>query len=104
VIVFSNLFDLGGIGMLGSASFLLIYAAVNIGHLRLYKETGANLYVIWLAILGCLFSFAMLSYYLLIKSPVTLIVLAAVFALSFLIEFMYRKYTLRSLKVRPRIW
>lgn len=104
VIVFSNLFDLGGIGMLGSASFLLIYAAVNIGHLRLYKETGANLYIIWLAILGCLFSFAMLSYYLLIKSPVTLIVLAAVFALSFLIEFMYRKYTLRSLKVRPRVW
>lgn len=103
VIVFSNLLDLGGIGMLGSASFLLIYAAVNIGHLRLYKETGANLYIIWLAILGCLFSFAILSYYLLIRSPVTLIALAAVLTLSFLAELIYRKYTFRSLKVRGRI-
>lgn len=103
VIVFFNLLDLGGIGMLGSASFLLIYAAVNIGHLHLYKETGANLYIIWLAILGCLFSFAILSYYLLIRSPVTLIALAAVLTLSFLAELMYRKYTFRSLKVRGRI-
>ncbi len=104
VIVFSNLLDLGGIGMLGSASFLLIYAAVNVGHLHLYKETSANPYIIWLAILGCIFSFAVLSYYLLIRSPVTLVALAAVFALSFLAELAYRKYTLRTLKVRPRIW
>ncbi len=103
VIVFSNLLNIGGIGMLGSASFLLIYAVVNIGHLHLYKQTGAKLYIIWLAILGCLFSFAILSYYLLIQSPVTLIALAAIFILSFLAELLYRKHTFRSLKIRSKI-
>lgn len=101
VILFTNLFDLGGIAMLGSASFLLIYTAVNVGHLRLYKETGANPFIIWLSIIACLFSFVMLTYYLLNKSPVTLIFLIVVFILSFLSEWLYRKYKKnRVLKTR----
>ena len=35
-------FDLSGIAMMGSAAFLLVYAAVNAGHLRVLKQTGAN--------------------------------------------------------------
>ena len=103
VILISNLIDLGGIGMLGSASFLLIYAAVNIGHLNLYKETGANPYIIWLAIIGCIFSFVILSYYLVFHSPITLVLLAVVLVLSFLAEIMYRRHTFRSLKVRSKV-
>lgn len=100
VILFANLFDLGRIAMLGSASFLLIYAAVNIGHLRLYKETGANPVLIWLSILGCLSVFIVLVYYLLNHSILTLIVLGIILLLSFGIEFIYRRITYRSLKTR----
>jgi len=66
VILFTNIFDLAGIAMMGSAAFLIIYAAVNISHLYLYKETGAKLIMIWLSILGCLASFIVLFIYLLI--------------------------------------
>lgn len=100
VILFANLIDLSSIAMLGSASFLLIYAAVNIAHLRLYKKTGANFYIIWLSILGCLIAFIILAYYLLKHSFITLIVLIAVLISSFIGEWTYRKYTHRTIKVR----
>jgi hypothetical protein len=83
--------------MLGSASFLIIYCAVNFAHLRLYKDTGANPYIIWLSIFGCIFSFVILSYYEMKNSPKTLIVLVSVLVLSFLAEYIYRKYSSRNL-------
>jgi len=102
VILFANLFDLGGIAMLGSASFLLIYAAVNIGHLRLYKKTGANRYIILLAFIGCLSVFVILVYYLLKYSHQTLIALVIVLIFSFLGEGIYRGLSRRKLKVREK--
>ena len=42
VVVLTLAFDLSGIAMMGSAAFLLVYAAVNAGHLRVLKQTGAN--------------------------------------------------------------
>jgi amino acid transporter len=53
-------FDLSGIAMMGSAAFLLIYAAVNAGHLRVLKQTGANAIIVWLSLLTCLAMFAVL--------------------------------------------
>ncbi len=98
VIFFANLLDLSGIAMLGSASFLIIYCAVNFAHLRLYKETNANPYLIWLSIFGCVFSFVILTYYEIKNSPKTIIVLIGVLILSFLAEWIYRKYSSRTLK------
>ena len=75
VILFTNLFDLGGISMLGSASFLVIYGAANLAHLRLYKETGANPFLIWASIIGCLGSFLIIVIYESQHSPITLFIL-----------------------------
>ena len=100
VIFFSNLLALDKIAMLGSAAFLLIYAAVNIGHLRLRKETKANPIMIWLAIIGCIASFITLVYYLLQNSVTTLVVLAVVFMLAFLGEWIYRSISGRALATR----
>jgi len=100
VIIFANAIDLSGIAMVGSSIFLLIYMGVNIGHLKVYKETGANPKIIWLSILGCLFSFVILTYYIVIHSMITLIVLVTIFFLSFLAEYVYRGYTKRALKKR----
>lgn len=100
VILFINLLNLEGIALLGSAVFLCIYAAVNIAHLRLYRDTGANPLLIWISIAGCLIAFCILVYYEIVNSPLTVIVLGIVFLLSFGIEGGYRKYSQRSLKLR----
>ena len=41
-------FDLAGIAMMGGAAFLLIYAAVNAGHLKVLQATRANAVLVWL--------------------------------------------------------
>src|SRR4029079_19798318 len=63
VIVVTLAFDLSGTAMMGSAAFLLVYAAVNAGHLRVLKQTGASAIIVWLSLLTCLAMFAVLSVY-----------------------------------------
>ena len=92
--------NLSNIAMMGSAAFLLIYTGVNLAHLKLYKETGANKYIIYLAILGGLFSFSVLAYYEIFNSPITLIILCVVILFSFMFEWTYRKFSTRILKTR----
>lgn len=100
VVLFVNLLNLEGVALLSSASFLCIYAAVNIAHLRLYGETGANPFLIWTSIVGCLISLSFLVYYEIAHSPLTLILLGIVLLLSFGIEGGFRKYSQRLMKPR----
>ena len=100
VIIFANFLELDGITMLGSASFLLIYGAVNIGHLKLYKETGAKPIIIIASIISCIVFFGVLTYYELSNSPVTLLFLIFVVIGCFIFEWIYRKRTNRLIKTR----
>src|SRR5688572_5576572 len=75
VILITLLFDLSGIAMMGSAAFLLIYGAVNGGHLRVLKDTGANAIIVWLALLTCLAMFAILAVYTWREQPAALVAL-----------------------------
>ena len=100
VIIFANFLELDGIAMLGSASFLLIYGAVNIGHLKLYKETGANIILIIASIVSCIVFFSVLMYYVLNNSPITLFFLLFIVIGCFFFEWIYRKITKRSIKTR----
>jgi len=100
VILFVNLLNLEGVALLGSASFLIIYAAVNMAHLRLYRETGANPLLIWASLGGCLISLGLLISYEINNSPLTIIILGAVIFTSFCLEGGFRKYVQRLLKPR----
>ncbi len=102
VVIIVNLFRLEGVALMGSASFLLIYAAVSMAHLRLHRETGANPYLIWLSIIGCVASLGILIYYEIKSSPLTVVVLLMVFILSFMGEGSYRSYSQRLLKTRTK--
>ncbi len=62
-------FDLSGIAMMGSAAFLLVYAAVNAAHLRVLKQTGANATLVWLSLLTCLAMFGVLIVYTYRQQP-----------------------------------
>ena len=76
-------FDLSGIAMMGSAAFLLVYAAVNAGHLRVLKQTGANAIIVWLSLLTCLAMFGVLGVYTWQQQPAAIAALAIVAAASF---------------------
>ena len=101
VVVVTLLFDLSGIAMMGSAAFLLVYAAVNAGHLRVLGQTGANRLIVWLSLLTCLVMFAILSVYTYQQQPAALVALVLIAAASFAAEWGYRKWTGRTLKEHP---
>lgn len=100
VLLFANLFQLEGIAMLGSASFLVIYGVVNIAHLKLYRETGAKPILIWVSIVCCFASLGALFLYEIRISPMTLAAFGGLIALSFVIEIVYRKVSKRKLRTR----
>ena len=98
VVLVTLLFDLSGIAMMGSAAFLLVYAAVNAGHLRVLGQTGANRIVVWLSLLTCLVMFAILSVYTYEQQPAAIAALVIIALASFAAEWGYRQWTGRTLK------
>ncbi len=100
VILITLLFDLSGIAMMGSAAFLLVYAAVNAGHLRLLKETGANAVIVWMSLLTCLGMFAILSVYTWQQQPAAIVALVLIAAASFAAERLYRRWSGRTIRTQ----
>jgi amino acid transporter len=98
VVVLTLAFDLSGIAMMGSAAFLLIYAAVNAGHLRVLKQTGASAVIVWLSLITCLAMFAFLAVYTWQQQPAAMIALVIIAVASFAGEWAYRRWTGRTLK------
>ena len=98
VILVTLIFDLSGIAMMGSAAFLLIYAAVNAGHLNVLRATGASAVIVWLSLLTCLAMFAVLCVYTYQEQPAALAALVVIAAASFAAEWAYRRWTGRRLK------
>jgi amino acid transporter len=98
VVVVMLAFDLSGIAMMGSAAFLLIYAAVNAGHLRVLGQTGANAVIVWLSLITCLVMFVILSVYTWQQQPAAIVALVVIAAASFVAEFVYRRWTGRVIK------
>jgi len=83
--------------MLGSAAFLLIYAAVNVGHLKVRDQTGASAIVVWLSLLTCLAMFAILCVYTYQEQPRAIAALILIAAASFAAEWAYRRWTGRRI-------
>ncbi|KKG10825.1 amino acid transporter [Methanosarcina sp. 2.H.T.1A.15] len=100
VILCANFLKLEGIGMLASASILIIYVAVNASHLHLLKETGAKSYLIWASLLSSLIFFVVLTYYEFVHSKSTLGLLALTIVSCFAAEWVYRRYSGRVIKER----
>src|SRR6201990_1607621 len=90
-------FDLSGIAMMGSAAFLLIYAAVNAGHLKVLKATGASAVLVWLSLLSCVAMLAVLCVYIQQEQPRALAALVVIAAASFAAEWAYRRWTGRTI-------
>lgn len=98
-IVITLLFDLSSIAMMGSAAFLLVYATVNAGHLRVLKQTGANAAVVWMSLVTCLAMFGMLGWYTWQQQPAAIFALVGIAAASFVAEAIYRKASGRTIRL-----
>lgn len=97
-LVIANLMDLSSLSTMGSAGFLLIFAAVNAANAKLAKETGS---LRWVSLLGvglCLTALGCLLWQTIENAPAHLWVLVGMVGLSFLIEGSFRALTDRELR------
>jgi amino acid transporter len=86
----ANLFDLSSISTMGSAGFLIIFAAVNGANIVLADKTGSRRSISVAGVLLCLGALASLIRYTLKVSPSQIWILAAMLVLSFIVESIYR--------------
>jgi hypothetical protein len=89
-LLMANLFDLSSISTMGSAGFLLIFAAVNAANAVLAQQTGSRCWVSVLGVLLCLGALTSLVTYTLRHAPAHIGVLVAMLVLAFAVESAYR--------------
>jgi hypothetical protein len=85
--------------MMGSAGFLLIFAAVNGANAVLAAETGSRRWLPMLGIVLCLGALGSLIWEIGHRTPSHLWILLAMLVLAFLVEGAYRIVKKRPLKV-----
>ncbi|WP_423736912.1 APC family permease [Chitinophaga caseinilytica] len=101
IIALIMLFDLSVIASLGGMAMLLCYSAVNIGHLRVLKETKATPWIAWLAAIVSCGTVILVVIVDATGAPRHLLVTAIFLVFSFLAEWLIRLSTGR--KVKPNI-
>ncbi|QWE11081.1 APC family permease [Polynucleobacter sp. es-EL-1] len=90
VIALALMFPLNEVGQMASLAFLLVYAAITYGHIRVSQKTGANPKILWCAIAINLTLFTALMLNTIEHSPSSAIALVIALAGSFLIEGIAR--------------
>lgn len=96
VVCFILFFDLAGIAMMGSGAFLLVYAAVNAGHLRILKQTGAKGWIVAISLILCLVMFVILEVYTYRNAPEAVYTMIALLIGSFAAELVWQKLRKKS--------
>ena len=91
-------FPLDVVGKMASLAFLLVYAAITYGHIRVREKTGAKLWPLWAAIVINLSLFTTLFLNVLDTAPNSAISLLTALAGSFAIEATSRKFLRKKLK------
>jgi amino acid transporter len=99
-LILANTLDLTAIASLASILMLLVYLLVNIGHLRLFRETGARQVVIMLAALTCFGTLALFLYHVVSTAPRTVATLFVFIAAAFIAEFSLQKARHRMIRSR----
>ena len=91
-------FPLDVVGKMASLAFLLVYAAITYGHIRVRNQTGAKLWPLWAAIVINLSLFATLFLNVIETAPNSAIALAIALIGSFALEATSRKFLRKKLK------
>lgn len=96
-LLLANTTDLSDISTMGSAGFLLIFAAVNAANIKLASRTYSKRWISILGLIGCLAAFGALLWLTVRQDPSKLWVLAGMILFVFLIEFIYREFRRKPL-------
>ncbi len=75
-------YDLSAIASIGSAVALMVFTLVSIGHLRIRSDTGANLWLLLLAIGTAGLSLLVFVFTTLIQEPASIVALIVILVLS----------------------
>jgi amino acid transporter len=97
-LLIANLFDLSSISVMGSAGFLIIFAAVNAANIRLSKETQSNKWIAASGVIICCCALGALIVQRIMTSPKDLWVLGIMMFIAFSGEALYRDVTGRKIK------
>jgi amino acid transporter len=97
----ANVLDLRNISTMGSAGFLLIFAAVNWANYRLRKQTKSFWAIPVLGTVVCLGATVALVWQTIITQPSNILVLVVMLGISVLIAFSYQQIHKRS-KVKTK--
>ncbi len=91
-LIVANLFDLSGISTMGSAGFLLIFAAVNASNIKLSSKTNSKKWISYSGAGLCLTALLLMIIQTAKTAPSNILVLIVMVALAFGIEAAYRKH------------
>ncbi|MFW6012818.1 MAG: APC family permease, partial [Candidatus Bipolaricaulota bacterium] len=95
----ANLLDISSISVMGSAGFLLIFAAVNAANFQLHEQTNSRRWLAGVGAVVCSMAFAALVWHGASQLR-DIIVLVGMIGGSFVIEVIYRGFTGRGIKAR----
>jgi amino acid transporter len=91
IIVLVALFDLSAIASIGSAVALTIFLMVTIGHLRVFRETGARLSLLLVALLTTGVTLATFVFTTLIQEPISILTLAGLLVASVVLDVAFAR-------------
>jgi amino acid transporter len=89
VIVMVAVFDLSAIASIGSAVALSVFGLVTLGHLRIYKDTGARLSILVIAVSTTGIVLATFVLTTLIYEPASIVTLVGIIAGSVALDFLW---------------
>jgi amino acid transporter len=98
-LLIANLVDLSSLSTMGSAGFLLIFAAVNAANAKLAGRTRSRRWLSLLGVVLCLAALVALLWQTALTAPGRIWILLAMLAVAFLTELVFRVATGRKLRV-----
>jgi amino acid transporter len=102
-LLIANLFDISSLSTMGSAGFLLIFAAVNAANVKLAATTGSRCWISLLGVVLCLAALASLLWQSYLDSPRQIVIPLAMLGLALFIELMFRLFSDREITLsQPR--
>jgi len=97
-LIMANCLNLSSISMMGSAGFLLIFAAVNGSNVILCRQTSSKMWISAIGVVVCIAALGALVWHTAQTEPAKLWVLLIMAGLAFGAEAIYRRATGRELK------
>jgi amino acid transporter len=98
----ANLFDISSISTMGSAGFLVVFAAVNWANAIESEVTGSRAWIAVLGVAACLGALAALVLNTILEAPLRGVVLLVLVGLALGIEASYRLLTKRQIRLPTR--